>query len=158
MLSRLFFFVLFLPALIFSESSYTVIEDLAKEPILTPSFRHQKTLKIRLANGLEALLISDPMIDQSGAVLTVKTGSFEDGEETPGIAHFLEHMLFLGTKKYPQESGYQHFIAENGGLTNAFTSNDFTAYIFSVNNNAFLEALDRFSEFFKEPLFNPSGV
>lgn len=157
MVYRIFFLLLF-PIFAYGDLSYTIIEDLAKEPILTPSFQHQKTLKIKLKNGLEALLISDPMIDQSGALLTVKTGSFQDGKETPGIAHFLEHMLFLGTKKYPQESGYQHFIAENGGLTNAFTSNDFTAYIFSVNNNAFDEALDRFSEFFKEPLFNPSGV
>ncbi len=146
--------------LVYSDTipSHTVIEDLAKEPILTPSFKSRKVLKIRLTNNLEAVLISDPLIEQSAAAMTVKTGSFEDTEETPGIAHFLEHMLFLGTKKYPQESGYQHFIAENGGLTNAFTTNDFTSYLFTVNNNAFEEALDRFSEFFKEPLFNPSGV
>lgn len=138
--------------------SHTIIEDLAKEPILTPSFKSRQTLKIKLANNLEAVLISDPLTPQSAAAMTVKTGSFEDTLETPGIAHFLEHMLFLGTKKYPEESGYQHFIAENGGLTNAFTTNDFTSYLFTVNNNAFEEALDRFSEFFKEPLFNPSGV
>lgn len=137
---------------------YTIIDDLANEAILTPSLAKRKTLKIRLDNGLEAILISDPLADKSAAVLTVKTGSFEDPVEYPGLAHFLEHMLFLGTKKYPQESGYQNFIAENGGTTNAFTTNDFTGYLFSVNNQAFQEALDRFAEFFKEPLFNPSGV
>lgn len=141
-----------------TEEGYTIIEDLAKEPILTPSLAKRQVLKIKLNNGLEAILISDPLADKSAALLTVKTGSFEDPVEYPGIAHFLEHMLFLGTKKYPEESGYQHFIAENGGTTNAFTTNDFTGYLFSVNNQAYLEALDRFAEFFKEPLFNPSGV
>lgn len=140
------------------ENSYQVVEDLGKEKILTPSFQSRNVLKIKLKNGLEAVLISDPTIDESAAVLTVKTGSFNDGEENSGIAHFLEHMLFLGTKKYPEEDGYQRFIKENGGFTNAFTSNDYTAYLFTVNHNAFKEALDRFSEFFKEPLFNPSGV
>jgi len=137
---------------------YTIIEDLAKEPILTPSLAKRQVLKIKLDNGLEAILISDPLADKSAAILTVRTGSFQDPVDYPGIAHFLEHMLFLGTKKYPEESGYQHFIAENGGTTNAFTTNDFTGYLFSVNNQAFPTALDRFAEFFKEPLFNPSGV
>lgn len=137
---------------------YTILENLANEEILTPSLKDRKTLKIRLNNGLEAILISDPLADLSASALVVKTGSWQDSKEYPGIAHFLEHMLFLGTKKYPQESSYQKFIAEHGGSTNAFTSNDFTGYLFSVNNQAFDEALDRFSEFFKEPLFNPSGV
>jgi insulysin len=137
---------------------YTILENLAKEAILTPSLQGRQVLKLRLNNGLEAVLISDPLAELSAAALTVKTGSWQDYKDYPGIAHFLEHMLFLGTKKYPQESGYQHFIAENGGTTNAFTTNDFTSYLFSVNNQAFDEALDRFSEFFKEPLFNPSGV
>jgi len=138
--------------------SYIILENLAKEPILTPSLKDREILKIRLSNDLEAILVSDPLADLSAAALVVKTGSWNDSKEYPGIAHFLEHMLFLGTKKYPQESGYQKFIAENGGTTNAFTTNDFTGYLFSVNNGAFDEALDRFSEFFKEPLFNPSGV
>lgn len=137
---------------------YTQIEDLAVLPILTPSLAEAKTTKIKLNNGLEAYLISDPHADQSGAALTVKIGSWDDPEAYPGIAHFLEHMLFLGTAKYPQESEYDRFIKEHGGMNNAFTSNDYTSYLFSINNNAFELALDRFSYFFKEPLFNPSGV
>jgi len=138
--------------------SYTVIEDQAKIPILTPSFAERKTLKIRLANGLEAYLISDPKADKSAALLIVKAGSWEDPKEYPGIAHFLEHMLFMGTKKYPKEGEYDSFISEHGGVSNAYTADTYTAYMFSVNNDAFPEALDRFSNFFKEPLFNPSGV
>jgi insulysin len=137
---------------------YIPIEDKANLPILTPSLAKAKTSKIKLSNGLEAYLISDPDADQSAAALTVKIGSWDDPDVYPGLAHFLEHMLFLGTKKYPKESEYDRFIKEHGGSANAFTSNDFTSYLFAINNDAFEDALDRFSYFFKDPLFNPSGV
>lgn len=159
----------FFPAFIFSVSilscqlfgapdGFITIEDKATLPILTPSLAGAKTAKIKLDNGLEAYIISDPNADQSAAAMTVRVGSWDDPNQYPGIAHFLEHMLFLGTKKYPNESEYDRFIKEHGGLTNAMTSNDFTSFMFSVNNDAFDKALDRFSHFFKDPLFNPSGV
>lgn len=135
-----------------------IIEDAAKLPILTPAFAERHILKLQLENGLEAYLISDPNVDKSSAAMVVKTGSWEDPEDFPGTAHFLEHMLFLGTKKYPKESEYSRYISEHGGTYNAFTSSYFTAYLFAIDNNAFPEALDRLSSFFKEPLFNPSGV
>lgn len=137
---------------------FTPIEDRAKIPILTPSLANRQSEKIRLNNGLEAYIISDPRADSSSAVITVKTGSWEDPEGYPGTAHFLEHMLFLGTKKYPKESDYDRYIAEHGGQSNAFTNNEHTSYAFTVDNKAFPGALDRFASFFKEPLFNPSGV
>jgi insulysin len=134
------------------------VENQAKTPILTPSFKDVKFGKIRLDNGLEAYLISDPQARQSSASMTVKVGSWQEPEEFPGTAHFLEHMLFLGTEKYPNESEYDRFISQNGGTMNAYTARDHTTYLFAIDNNAFLEALDRFSWFFKAPLFNPSGV
>lgn len=140
------------------DKGYKIIEDTARLPIKTPTFSERKVLKIQLENGLQALLISDPKTDQSAATITVGAGSWEDPDAYPGIAHFLEHMLFLGTKKYPLESEYQSFISQHGGYTNAFTTSDYTAYMFSVDNEAFPAALDRFAHFFKEPLFNPSGV
>ena len=137
---------------------YTVIENKATVPLLTPSLAEAKVLKIRLKNGLEAYLISDPNVEKSSAVMTVRVGSWDEPKDYPGLAHFLEHMLFLGTKKYPQESEYDRYITEHGGSTNAFTANDHTSFIFTIDNSAFEEALDRFSSFYKEPLFNPSGV
>lgn len=136
----------------------TQIEDKAQTKILTPDFSERKTRKLRLDNGLEAYLISDPRSDKSGAALSVAAGSLEDPNEYPGLAHFLEHMLFLGTKNYPQESEYYRFISQHGGTNNAFTSHSNTSFLFSIDNKAFDEALTRFSDFFKEPLFNPSGV
>lgn len=136
----------------------TPIKDLSPIPILSPAFAERKTAKMRLDNDLEVYLISDPKVDKSAAALSVNTGSLEDPDEFLGLAHFLEHMLFLGTKKYPVESEYLHFIQANGGTRNASTGPMYTNYMFDVNDSAFPEALDRFSQFFKEPLFNQSGV
>ena len=55
-----------------------------------------------LPNGLKLLVISDAAADKSAAALTVFRGSFHDPKERPGLAHFLEHMLFIGTEKYPE--------------------------------------------------------
>lgn len=151
--------VLFTPNFtIADEAAYHVIDNQAKLPLLAPTFGERKVLKLRLANGLEAYIVSDPNTLQSGALLTVNVGSWNDPKEYPGIAHFLEHMLFLGTEKFPNESEYAAFVTEHDGVSNAFTAANNTSYLFSINNNAFEEALDRFSHFFKDPLFNPSGV
>lgn len=141
-----------------AKESMTILEDKARTPILSPSLAQRQTLKLRLANGLEAYLISDPEATKSAAGLVVEAGSWEDPAQYPGLAHFLEHMLFLGTEKYPIESDYDRFIKEHDGEANAYTASDYTMYLFSINHDAFEEALDRFSYFFKKPLFNPSGV
>lgn len=139
-------------------SPYTLVPDQIHVPILTPSLAQRQTLKLRLANGLEVYLITDPEATHAGAVLTVQAGSWHDPDDHPGLAHFLEHMLFLGTEKYPVESDYDRFIRSHDGKSNAYTANDHTLYLFSISPPALEEALDRFSFFFKKPLFNPSGV
>lgn len=139
------------------ESTKT-IQDKATTPLLSPALKDRKSLKLQLDNGLQVLLVSDPRAEQSSAAMVVQTGSWEEPNEHPGLAHFLEHMLFLGTSAYPQENEYHQYITQNGGQDNAFTMNDQTAYMFSINNNALDGALHRFAYFFKEPLFNPSGV
>lgn len=143
---------------LFAEDAFSPIEDKRVLPLLNPSLKEQKTLKIELKNGLQAIIISDPSAKQSLATLTVLAGSWQEPDQMPGLAHFLEHMLFLGTSQYPEESEFGHYLAEHGGETNAFTHGDYTSYMFYVNTSGFSEALDRFASFFKEPLFNPSGV
>jgi insulysin len=64
-LIRSLFFLLCLTAPLIAEEAYQVIEDQAKVSILTPSLANRKTLKIKLANGLEAYLISDPEATKS---------------------------------------------------------------------------------------------
>ncbi len=154
---------LLLPTLFFLISAvggfaYQVVEDLATIPVLTPSLAERQIAKIRLDNNLEAYLISDPATALSAAALSVETGSWHDPAAYPGMAHFLEHMLFLGTEAYPRENAYSSFIHDHGGEENAFTTTDRTLYAFSVNHEGFPGAVDRFSHLFIDPLLSPSGI
>ena len=60
--------------------------------------------------------------------LTVNVGSFNDPRHRPGLAHFLEHMIFMGSEKYPDENAFSTFISTRGGYTNAYTEFEFTNY------------------------------
>ena len=108
-----------------------------------------------LPNQLEVLLVSDPAAKKSAAALSVGVGLLQDPMSQQGMAHYLEHMLFLGTERYPDTKGYSEFMTANGGAQNAYTWLDITNYMFKVNNNAYDEALDRFSDFFKAPKLYP---
>ncbi len=111
-----------------------------------------------LDNGLKALVIHDASTDKAAAALDVYVGSADNPDDRRGLAHFLEHMLFLGTEKYPQADEYQQFISQNGGSHNAYTSSEHTNYFFEVKASALEPALDRFAQFFIAPLFTPEYV
>ncbi|XP_054168721.1 insulin-degrading enzyme-like [Oppia nitens] len=138
-----------------------VNNDLMKESIddLIKSVEDKRQYKaLILNNGLKVLLISDVETDKSAAALDVNIGSMSDPREVQGLAHFLEHMLFMGTEKYPQENDYQKFISRNGGHTNAYTSGCHTNFHFDVSPNSLNGALDRFAQFFVCPLFTDSAT
>ncbi|KAI9197372.1 Metalloenzyme, LuxS/M16 peptidase-like protein [Polychytrium aggregatum] len=127
-------------------------------PIKTPQLQDRRIEKVRLSNGINAVLVSDPSAPYSAACLSVEAGSWKDGRHE-GTAHFLEHMLFLGTKSFPKEYEYERFIFDSNGTLNGYTSSDHSLYYFSsVSPDAFDGALERFSKFFHEPLFNESCV
>jgi secreted Zn-dependent insulinase-like peptidase len=111
-----------------------------------------------LPNGLGVVLVSDPSTDKAAASLDVNVGSGSDPEGRAGLAHFLEHMLFLGTEKYPDPAEYKAFISSHGGSENAYTSFDHTNYFFDVHHAYLDPALDRFAQFFVAPLFSPGYV
>ncbi|KAL5238798.1 hypothetical protein ACI65C_006208 [Semiaphis heraclei] len=111
-----------------------------------------------MKNGLTALLISDPDTDNSAASLSVAVGSLSEPKDLPGLAHLCEHMLFLGTKKYPVENEFTQFLTQNGGSYNAYTENDHTNYYFSTKTESLKSSLDRFAQFFLEPLFTTSAT
>ncbi|MCH2389909.1 MAG: insulinase family protein [Nitrospinales bacterium] len=114
--------------------------------------RESKTFS--LGNGLDILLISDPDVHRSAAALSVGVGHLHDPKEKQGLAHYLEHMLFLGTKKYPEVGSFKKFLDEHSGGSNAYTSGAITNYFFQISHEGFDIALDRFSDFFKAPLFD----
>ncbi|XP_071987110.1 insulin-degrading enzyme isoform X1 [Engystomops pustulosus] len=128
-----------------------VVNDIIKSPEDKREYRG-----VELINGIKALLISDPTTDKSSAALDVYIGSLSDPENIPGLAHFCEHMLFLGTQKYPKENEYSQFLSEHAGSSNAFTSGEHTNYYFDVSHEHLEGALDRFAQFFLCPLFDES--
>jgi len=115
-------------------------------------------LSFQLANQLQVLVISDSEADKAAASLSVSVGSGSDPKDREGLAHFLEHMLFLGTEKYPDADAYQQFISEHGGSHNAYTAFDETNYFFDVNVADLAATLDQFAQFFIAPLFNAEYV
>ncbi|SFC82989.1 insulinase family protein [Pseudoalteromonas denitrificans] len=113
---------------------------------------------IELDNGLKVALVSDITADKAAASLDVHIGHMSDPKGREGLSHFLEHMLFLGTEKYPKVGGYDEYLKENGGWSNAGTGQEHTNYFFEVNQGAFNEALDRFAQFFIAPTLDPEYV
>ncbi|XP_064874931.1 nardilysin-like isoform X4 [Oncorhynchus nerka] len=89
---------------------------------------------------------------QSAAALCVGIGSFSDPNDLPGLAHFLEHMVFMGSEKYPSENGFDAFLKKHGGSDNASTDCERTVFQFDVQRKKFREALDRWAQFFICPL------
>lgn len=107
--------------------------------------------KLTLDNGLRVVLTSDPGVNTSSASMAIGIGANADPDDAQGLAHFLEHMLFLGTEKYPELNAYSNYLQAHGGSSNAYTSQDHTNYHFQVNHEGYPEALDRFAQFFISP-------
>ncbi|KAF4524366.1 hypothetical protein B566_EDAN007542, partial [Ephemera danica] len=86
----------------------------------------------------------------SAASVTIMTGTFDDPEGFAGMSHFLEHMTFKGSQKYPGESGL--FMSERGGYINAETDRDSTTYFFSIQPKYFSTSLDIVAQSIAAPL------
>ena len=124
-------------------SKILIKSEVTKSPNDDREFRF-----IKLENDLKVILIQDPETTKSYATMHVNVGSALDPDEFPGLAHFLEHMLFLGTEKYPNEEEYSKFCSDFGGNTNAKTDISFTFFYFEISNEGFSKALDMFCQFF----------
>ncbi|WP_420207757.1 insulinase family protein [Chlamydia psittaci] len=135
-----------------------ILPDHCPLKVFTPSIANQKTAKIICPNGLQLLIISHPGISNSGAALAVKTGNSSDPQDFPGLAHLTEHCVFLGNVKYPDNDGFSHFLSNNNGVYNAYTSSYTTSFLFSIKNSAFIEAIDQFVHLFIHPLFRQEDI
>jgi insulysin len=111
-----------------------------------------------LPNGLAVLNIQDEKSTNSGFSVAVEAGSMYDPKDLQGLAHFCEHMLFLGTKKYPEPEGFREFATKHGGNHNAYTADELTVYYMQLDHSGWQEGLDRFADFFRAPLFDAQFV
>jgi insulysin len=131
------------------------ITDTLEKPLLDDrSYRI-----IRLKNQLEALLVPDPDSDKASASVNVQVGNFSDDDDMPGMAHAVEHLLFMGTEKvsnlvalkpaadaltrpqYPVENAYNQYLSTHSGSSNAYTAPTETNYYFEIAAQA--EASDK---------------
>jgi len=160
-----------------STSTLRKTEILADAPDFIKPDRDMSQYRwIKLKNNLQVLLVStapdkiDSDDENSGAKVEaasvhVQAGHFDD--TIPGLAHFHEHMLFLGTKKYPSEDEYEAFLSAHGGSCNAYTDMEDTNYYFSVTSQqedinetseGLKGGLDRLAQFFIAPMFEENMV
>lgn len=103
---------------------------------------------------MQCILIKDDNSRNSACALGVNVGSLYDPLNTNGVAHLTEHMIFMGSYKYPDESHYGNFLAEHGGYHNGMTGEDKTIFYYEIDKGSMDEALDIFAAFIKDPIFD----
>ena len=126
--------------------------EVVASPLDPRSFR-----TLTLSNNMQVVLVSDPAAVKAAAAMSVGSGNFMEGP-TRGLAHFCEHMLFLGTHRYPVEDQYFKFVSAHGGAANAFTDMEETNFYFDVDTRFLAPTLARFADFFVQPLLAPSSA
>ncbi|EOD19466.1 peptidase M16, partial [Emiliania huxleyi CCMP1516] len=156
--------------------SNLVLSDVAKPNIVKSASDRREYRFVELSNALKAVLVSDSSATLAAAAVDVRSGSANDPDDVPGLAHFCEHMLFLASVKYPVEQDYDAFLKRHGGFSNAFTADSHTNFYFEAPLRPAQHpppllhrtppphrpppptALDRFAQFFIAPLFSVGGV
>ncbi len=83
--------------------------------------------QFKLANGMQVVVIPDHRAPVVTHMVWYKVGSADEVSGKTGLAHFLEHLMFKGTKKHPP-GDFDRILSSNGGDGNAFTTQDYTAY------------------------------
>lgn len=124
------------------------------------SSEQRSYLIIRLPNGIQGLLITDPCEDVASCCLTVATGHHANPKNICGLAHLCEHMISLSSKEYPEIDAYRNLVYQVGGTRNAVTNNETTSFFFSVpitsspkEQSEFEKVLSIFTSNFRNPNF-----
>ena len=123
-----------------------------------PKFDTRKIVGGILKNGVKYVLINDETLEKSFVSVSVNVGSFSNPKDFNGLAHFLEHMLFMGSEKYPNENYYFEKLNELGGSSNAYTDKTETVYFFNVLDSGLQEIINIFSRFFIDPIFDSNSI
>lgn len=89
-------------------------------------------VQLTLPNGLRVALLHDPALVQAAAVVRVAAGGHDAPVEYPGLAHFLEHLLFLDSEAFPADQGLMAYVQRCAGQVNASTRERDSYYFFEV--------------------------
>jgi len=96
--------------------------------------------KVQLKNGLTVLIKEDHAQPVVSVQVWVKTGSVNENDKQKGLSHFLEHLIFKGTKKYPGDE-ISRRVEDEGGIINAATSKEFTHFHIDIQKEGAYEAI-----------------
>lgn len=116
-----------------------------------PAPAHPHHLHLTLANGLRVSLHHAPRLKRCAAVLRVAAGSHDVPLAWPGLAHFLEHLLFLGTQRFPTNEGLMAYVQRHGGQVNASTRERTTDFFFELPVAPFAGGLERLADMLAHP-------
>ncbi|QXI17394.1 pyrroloquinoline quinone biosynthesis protein PqqF [Pseudomonas hamedanensis] len=119
-----------------------------------PAPTHPRPHIETLANGLRVTLRHVPGLKRSAAALRVAAGSHDVSLAWPGLAHFLEHLLFLGTERFPTDEGLMAYVQRHGGQVNASTRERTTDFFFELPVSSFSAGLERLSDMLARPRMN----
>ncbi|WP_409317752.1 pyrroloquinoline quinone biosynthesis protein PqqF [Pseudomonas sp. KCJK9016] len=119
-----------------------------------PAPTHPRPHTETLANGLRVNLRHVPGLKRSAAALRVAAGSHDVPLAWPGLAHFLEHLLFLGTERFPAGQGLMAYVQSHGGQVNASTRERTTDFFFELPPATFSGGLERLSDMLTRPRMN----
>lgn len=109
------------------------------------------TEHLTLANGLRVVLCHAPRLKRCAASLRVAAGSHDVPAEYPGLGHFLEHLLFLGTERFADDEKLMTFVQRHGGQVNASTRERSTDFFFELPPTVFADGLERLWDMLAHP-------
>ncbi|GFM62286.1 coenzyme PQQ synthesis protein F [Pseudomonas cichorii] len=107
--------------------------------------------RLVLPNGLNVVLCHAPRLRRCAASLRVAAGSHDVPQAWPGLAHFLEHLFFLGTERFPADQNLMAFVQRHGGQINASTRERTTDFFFELPPSAFAQGLERLCDMLAHP-------
>ena len=113
---------------------------------------------VTLPNGLRAMLCHTPEASESFVSMAVRAGHFYDPNDCQGLAHLLEHMLFMGSRHLPKPNAINGFIEQHSGTINAWTGTEYTNYHFNCSGDAIAQTLPAFADMLRQPLFEEDAL
>ena len=126
---------------------------LPREPLMTLYVPPPASVR-RLANGALLRAQQQPWAQRVGVCLRVAAGSHDEPPDYPGLAHFLEHLLFLGSRNFAPDQGLMAFVQCHGGLVNASTQARHTDFVCELPAELLQPALTRLLDMLCQPLLD----
>jgi predicted Zn-dependent peptidase len=112
----------------------------------------------KMPSGLKVLTVPMPSLESATLTIWVKTGSRNEESKISGISHFLEHMVFKGSKKRPTAREISQAVDALGGEFNAGTEKDWTNFYIKVRKDNIEMAFDVLSDMVFNPILDPVEI